>query len=58
MERNPAQECDHDIIADFARAGFFPCEDFAFEMLPAEITQAMQAAAAAAQARIANSEKN
>ena len=58
MERNPAQECDSDIVAQFERAGFFPCEDFAFEMLPAETAQAMEAAVSAAQLRIAEAEKN
>ena len=58
MERNPSQECDRDIIADFARAGFFPCKEFAYEMLPAETTEAMQAAVAAAQHRIAEAERN
>jgi hypothetical protein len=58
MEKNPVPECDNDIVRDFARAGFFPCEDFTFEMLPAEMTQAMQAAVASAQRRIAEVEQN
>ena len=58
MERNPPQECDSDIVAEIERVGFFLCDDFVFEMLPAETRHAMEAAVAAAQARIANADKN
>jgi hypothetical protein len=58
MKRNPAQECDAEIVADFGRAGFSPSEDFDFEALPAKTAQAMQDAVGAAQLRIANRKKN
>jgi hypothetical protein len=58
MQRNPAQACDGEIVAEFGRVGFFPTEDFAFEMLPADTAQAMHGAVAAAQIRIANAEKS
>jgi hypothetical protein len=53
MRKNPAQAKDAEIIAQFAQIGFFPSEDFAFEMLPPSTAQAMHRAITAAQKRIA-----
>jgi hypothetical protein len=57
MQRNPAQPCDAEIIAEFVRIGFFPGEDFAFEMLPGQTARAMQRAVEPAQVKIADAEK-
>jgi len=58
MLKNPAQACDAEMVAEFAWIGFFPGDDFAFEMLPAATVQAMHLAVPAAQVRIANAEKS
>jgi len=57
MERNPAQEADSEILVDFVRIGFLPCEAFAFEMLHPDTTQALHQAVAAAQQRITSAAK-
>jgi hypothetical protein len=57
LQTNPPQECDIGVVAQFARIGFFPGEDFSFEMLPPSTTLALHAAVAPAQSRIAAAEK-
>jgi hypothetical protein len=52
MRRHPTVIGDADIVAQFARVGFFPAEDFAFDMLPASTIAAMHRAVNAAQARM------
>jgi hypothetical protein len=58
MQRNQAQpsSCDSEILAECARIGYFPSEDFAFEMLPGDTVEAMHSAVAAAQSRIVEAE--
>ncbi|HYR41397.1 MAG TPA: DUF1254 domain-containing protein [Terriglobia bacterium] len=58
MQRNPAQACDAEIVSEFARLGFFPRDDFAFQTLPANAAKAMHQAVPGAQLRIANAEKS
>ena len=53
LQRNPPQLHDNAIVADFAHIGFFPGQDFEFEMLPPHTTLAMHSAVPAAQIRIA-----
>jgi hypothetical protein len=57
MQRSQSQSQDSEILAECARIGFFPAEDFAFELLPADTIQAMDAAVAAAHSRIVDAEK-
>jgi hypothetical protein len=52
MERSPSQEADSEMLVDFVRIGFLPCEAFSFEMLHPDTMQAMHQAVAAAQQRI------
>ena len=58
LHRNGPQSCDSEILAECARIGFFPGEDFVFETLPADTIDAMQSAVPAAQSRIAGAVKN
>jgi hypothetical protein len=57
LQKNPAQGCDGEIVADFVRIGFFPGEDFIFEMLPPDTMAAMHAAVPAAHSRIISAAK-
>jgi hypothetical protein len=59
MQRNQARPSagESEILAECARIGYFPSEDFAFEMLPAETVPATHTAVAAAQSKIVEAEK-
>jgi hypothetical protein len=58
LQHNPPQPCDLGVVAQFARIGFFPGEDFVFEMLPPATAMAMRSAIEPAQLRITDAEKN
>jgi hypothetical protein len=57
MQKSPAQSHDSELLAECARIGFFPGEDFAFELLPADTIRAMDAAVAEAHSKIVDAEK-
>jgi hypothetical protein len=56
MHRNQPKSNDSEILAECARIGFFPEEDFAFDLLPTDTIRAMDAAVAAAHSRIVDAE--
>jgi hypothetical protein len=57
MRKNPAPQRDAASLAEFADIGFVASEDFVFELLPSDTTQAMYSAVPAALATINNAEK-
>jgi hypothetical protein len=57
LEKNPAQEWDTGILADFRAIGLLPGPDFSFETLPSATTQAMEWAASAAQIKMMHEEE-
>jgi len=52
IAKNPPQSSDIDVVAEFAHVGFFPGEEFVYDMLPPQTLQAMQSAVPAAQSKI------
>lgn len=58
LERNPAHQCDTEILAEFSGLGFVPSEYFTYEKLPPKTAQAMQHGVAAAQKRMMKEVKN
>lgn len=58
MHRSQSLSHDSEILAECAQIGFFPGEDFAFDMLPTDTIRAMDVAVAAAHSRIIEAEKS
>ena len=58
MDRSQSLSHDSEILAECAQIGFFPGEDFAFDLLPADTIRAMDAAVSEAHSRILDAEKH